>query len=186
MTGSGRSQTSTLWQRVRACRPSPAMVVALVALFVAMGGTTYAVTSLPKRSVGSAQLKKGAVHKENIATGAVTASKLAKGLVGNGPRWTAGPTVPIIVNQDIPSDGVAYASKAGWADNAGKADRASLAEKATDRDDRDQRDERWHRDERRLGRERRHARRPGFERLRNPEHGRRPAALRPSPTARRR
>ena len=107
------------------------MVVAVVALFVAMGGTTYAVANLPKRSVGTAQLKKGAVHKENIASGAVTASKLAKGLVGNAPAGPSGPTVPIIVNQDIPSDGVAYASKAGWADNAGKADRASLADKAT-------------------------------------------------------
>jgi len=34
------------------------MVVALAALFVALSGTTYAVTSLPKRSVGSLQLKR--------------------------------------------------------------------------------------------------------------------------------
>jgi hypothetical protein len=108
------------------------MIVALIALFVAMGGTTYAVTKLPKRSVGTLQLKKGAVRSENIAKGAVTVSKLSKGLVGTAtPSGPAGPTQPVIVNQDLPSDGVAYALKAGWADNAGKADRAALADRAT-------------------------------------------------------
>ena len=42
-------------------RPSPAMIVALAALFVALGGTSYAAFSLPKNSVGSAQIKRGAV-----------------------------------------------------------------------------------------------------------------------------
>ena len=107
------------------------MIVALAALFIAMGGTTYAVTNLPKRSVGSVQLKKGAVHKENIAKGAVTVTKLAKELVAAAPAGPSGPTAPVIVNEDIPSDAVAYASRAGWADNAAKADRASLADKAT-------------------------------------------------------
>jgi hypothetical protein len=111
------------------------MIVALIALFVAMGGTTYAVTKLPSRSVSSLQLKRGAVHSENIAKGAVTLSKLSKGLVATAkPSGPAGPTAPIIVNQDIPSDGVSYAAKAGWADNAGKADRATLADRATTAD----------------------------------------------------
>jgi hypothetical protein len=106
------------------------MVVALVALFVAMGGTTYAVTKLPSRSVGSLQLKKGAVRSENIAKGAVTASKLSKGLVASAPAGGSGPAAPPIVNQNLPSDGVAYAAKAGWADNAGKAERADQADTA--------------------------------------------------------
>ena len=38
-------------------RPSPALVVALVALFFALGGTGYAVSRLPKNSVTSAQVK---------------------------------------------------------------------------------------------------------------------------------
>lgn len=107
------------------------MIVALVALFVAMGGTTYAVTKLPKRSVGSLQLKKGAVRSENIAKGAVTLSKLGKGLTAAAPAGPAGPSAPVIVNQELPSDGVAYAAKAGWADNAGKAERATQADRAT-------------------------------------------------------
>jgi hypothetical protein len=108
------------------------MIVALTALFVAMGGTTYAVTKLPPRSVGSTQLKKGAVHKENIAKGAVTAAKLAKGLVTKAaPAGPSGPGAPAIVQHDLPSDGVAYAARAGYADNAGKADKAALSDRAT-------------------------------------------------------
>lgn len=33
-------------------KPSPAMVVAMVALFVALSGTTYAAITLPRNSVG--------------------------------------------------------------------------------------------------------------------------------------
>jgi hypothetical protein len=87
------------------------MIVSLIALFVAMSGTTYAVSNLPKRSVGSFQLKKGAVHKEHVARGAVTVSKLSRGLASSALAGAAG--------------------KAGWADRAGKADRATLADQAS-------------------------------------------------------
>lgn len=46
-------------RRLRA--PSPAFVLSLLALFVALGGTTYAAATLPKNSVGTKQLKKNAV-----------------------------------------------------------------------------------------------------------------------------
>jgi hypothetical protein len=69
--------------RLRA--PSPALVVALIALFIALGGTSYAaITSLPKNSVGTKQLKKNAVTGVKIKNGAVTAAKIN----------TAGLTVP--------------------------------------------------------------------------------------------
>jgi len=42
-------------------RPSPALVISLIALFVALGGTSYAAIALPKNSVGTKQIKKGAV-----------------------------------------------------------------------------------------------------------------------------
>jgi hypothetical protein len=61
--------------------PSPAFVISLIALFVALGGTTYAATGLPKNSVGTPQLKKNAVTAPKIAKGAVTAPKInPKGL----------------------------------------------------------------------------------------------------------
>ena len=60
----------------RRLRPSPAMVVAFIALFVAIGGSSYAVTRLPAKSVGSKQLRKGAVRTTNLANGAVTGAKV--------------------------------------------------------------------------------------------------------------
>jgi hypothetical protein len=63
-----------LWKH----RPSPAMIVAIVALFVAMGGTGYAVSKVPKRSVGPTQLRKNAVRSQHIKPRAITTRKLAK------------------------------------------------------------------------------------------------------------
>lgn len=57
-------------------RPSPSMVVAFVALLVSLGGTSYAVTRLDPRSVGSRELKKGAVAKANLKKNAVNGSKV--------------------------------------------------------------------------------------------------------------
>ncbi|MGH2884247.1 MAG: hypothetical protein ACRDPA_16410 [Solirubrobacteraceae bacterium] len=50
-------------------RPSPALAIALVALFVALGGSAVAATTL-------------LIHTKNIANGAVTNHKLANGAVG--------------------------------------------------------------------------------------------------------
>src|ERR1700712_3027378 len=57
-------------------RPSPSMVVACIALVVALGGTGYAATQLPPKSVGREQLRNGAVGNLAIRDGAVTAGKL--------------------------------------------------------------------------------------------------------------
>jgi hypothetical protein len=54
-----------------------ANVIAYAALFVALGGTSYAATSLPKNSVGTRQLKPSAVHRSDIASNAVSGSKIA-------------------------------------------------------------------------------------------------------------
>ncbi|WP_037412109.1 hypothetical protein [Candidatus Solirubrobacter pratensis] len=56
---------------------SPALLVAIAALVVALGGTSYAVSRLPKNSVGSAQLKKNAVTSAKVKAGAITGAKLA-------------------------------------------------------------------------------------------------------------
>jgi len=48
-------------------------------LFVALGGTTYAATNLPKNSVGAKQLKKNAVTSPKIKKGAVTGAKVKVG-----------------------------------------------------------------------------------------------------------
>jgi hypothetical protein len=91
--------------------PSPALVVSLVALVAALGGTSYAAFSLPKNSVGTKQLKNKAVTSSKIKNGAVTSSKIN----------TSGLTVP-------------NASHANSADNATNATNATNANHATSAD----------------------------------------------------
>src|SRR5690349_6870202 len=55
-----------------------AHVIAMLALFVATGGTGYAALKLPKNSVGSKQIKKNAVTSAKIKKNAVTSSKIKK------------------------------------------------------------------------------------------------------------
>ena len=53
--------------------------VAYAALFVALGGTSYAAVSLPAASVGTTQLRNGAVTGLKLAPGAVTGAKIKDG-----------------------------------------------------------------------------------------------------------
>ena len=55
--------------------------IALLALFIALGGATYAATALPKNSVGTKQLKKNAVTAVKIKKGAVTNAKIGANAV---------------------------------------------------------------------------------------------------------
>jgi len=50
------------------------MIVALLALFVALGGTSYAVIKLPAKSVGNRELKSNAVTSAKIRPRAIAAS----------------------------------------------------------------------------------------------------------------
>src|SRR3954467_13142096 len=56
-------------------RLSYANVTATVALFVALGGTSYALT-LPHNSVGASQLRRDSVRSSEIRQGAVRSSEL--------------------------------------------------------------------------------------------------------------
>lgn len=82
----------------RARRPSPALVVACIALVMALGGTSYAAFTLPKNSVGAKQLKKNAVTTRKIKNGAVTNSKIKNGAVTASKINTTGLTVPNALN----------------------------------------------------------------------------------------
>ena len=50
---------------------SYANVMATIAVFVALGGTSYAVTQLPRNSVGAKQIRTGAVGQSEIRKSAV-------------------------------------------------------------------------------------------------------------------
>jgi hypothetical protein len=87
-------------------RPSPAMVVACLALVVALGGTSVAAVSqlVPRNSVGTAQLRAGAVTGAKVRTNAITSIKVrnrsllrsdfAPGQLPAGPTGPQGPAGP--------------------------------------------------------------------------------------------
>jgi hypothetical protein len=87
------TQKGLLMKRMH--RPSPAMTVALVALFVAMGGTGYAALKLPEDSVGSKQLKADAVKSSKVKDGSLLAGDFKAGQLPTGAAGPQGlPGVP--------------------------------------------------------------------------------------------
>src|SRR5713226_5428226 len=86
-------------------RPSPAMIVACLALAIALSGTGIAAVTaaLPKNSVGTAQLKNNAVTAAKVRNGSLTkadfrADQLPTGIPGSpgpaGPQGLKGDTGP--------------------------------------------------------------------------------------------
>lgn len=73
-----------------ASSPSPALVVAVVALIVALGGTSYAALKLPKNSVGASQIKKNAVTSSKVRDRTLLAKDFKSGQLPAGPRGATG------------------------------------------------------------------------------------------------
>src|SRR3954452_8414729 len=73
-------------------RPSPAMVVAVLALFIAMAGTSYAAIKLPANSVGSKQIKTNAVVSSKIKDGSLTRKDFAASQLPAGAQGLPGLT----------------------------------------------------------------------------------------------
>jgi len=78
-----------------------ANVMATVAVFIALGGTGYAISKLPKNSVKSPQIARSAVKKSEIATGSVRSSEVLDGSLlgtdfapGQIPTGKTGPPGP--------------------------------------------------------------------------------------------
>ena len=112
-------------------RPSPALVVASIALLAALAGTSVAaVVNVPNNSVGTSKIKNNAVTAPKIASNAVTSAKIAGNAVTNakiangtiqpadlsaaaktaGPQGPPGPTGP-----SGPSGPAGAAATALWA-----------------------------------------------------------------------
>lgn len=68
-------------------RLSPSLVISCAALFVALGGTGYAVVVLPANSVGAKQLKKNSVVSAKVRDGSLRARDFGTGQL---PPATAG------------------------------------------------------------------------------------------------
>jgi hypothetical protein len=85
---------------LRRLKPSPALVIASIALLVALGGTGVAAVAVtaPANSVNTAALKTGAVTSPKLHSNAVTSSKVQNGSLlkvdfaaGQIPAGPAGP-----------------------------------------------------------------------------------------------
>ena len=77
-------------RRIPRHRPSPALVVACLALTVALGGTSYAAVTLPRNSVGTPQLKRNAVNSAKVKNFSLLRADFKRGQVPAGPRGLQG------------------------------------------------------------------------------------------------
>jgi hypothetical protein len=68
-----------------------AHAIATIALLVALGGTGYAALKLPKNSVGSKQIKTGAVGSSEVRNRSLKAGDFKKGQIPKGPKGAQGP-----------------------------------------------------------------------------------------------
>ncbi len=107
-------------------RPTPALVVSMIALIVALGGTSYAAFSVPNNSVGTSQLKNGSVGTLKLKNGAVTTAKLKNGAVTAAKLNVNGVTVPNALHANA-ADTATTATNATNATHATTADTATLA-----------------------------------------------------------
>lgn len=75
-------------------RPSPALAVAVIALFVALSGASYAAVALPRNSVGTMHLQKDSVNSAKVKDRSLRAVDFAQGELPAGPHGPPGPQGP--------------------------------------------------------------------------------------------
>jgi hypothetical protein len=86
--------------RLRRIKPSPALVVASLALLVALGGTSVAAVAvaIPRGSVGTIQLKDNAVISSKVKNGTLLRTDFRSGQIpkgATGARGAQGPAGPV-------------------------------------------------------------------------------------------
>ncbi|MGI9094653.1 MAG: hypothetical protein ACR2F4_03650 [Thermoleophilaceae bacterium] len=102
-------------------RPSPALVISLVALFAALGGTSYAVAT---NSIDSREIKNGTIQGKDLKKRSIQGTKIQLNKIG-------GNAVKESTLGKVPSAGTAdSAANAGRANTAGSADNATNAANA--------------------------------------------------------
>jgi hypothetical protein len=79
---------SRLGQHVRS------QLVGYVALFIALGGVSYAAVSLPRNSVGTKQIQRNAVNSSKVKNGSLLKADFGTGQLPRGMAGPKGPTGP--------------------------------------------------------------------------------------------
>lgn len=99
-------------KRVR--RPSPAMVVAILALCLAVGGTSFAAVKLGKNAVKTKNIKNGAVKASKLAGNAVTEGKIATNAVTESKIAGNAVTEGKIASGAVSAGKLAGSAKSTW------------------------------------------------------------------------
>lgn len=103
-------------------RPSPAMVVACLALAVALTGTSFAaVSALAPNSVGTAQIRANAVTAAKLKNANVTGAKVARNAITGTKVLNGSLTAADFVAASLPKGPAGPAGPAGAAGPAGPA-----------------------------------------------------------------
>jgi hypothetical protein len=90
----------------RSFRPSPALVISCVALFMALAGSAYAV-GIGKNTVRSPQIVDGTIRTVDVRDNAVNAAKIAPDSVGNEELAPDSVTTKEIAENGVESSDVA-------------------------------------------------------------------------------
>jgi hypothetical protein len=111
--------------RSRALRkPSPALIVSVIALFVALSGAAYAGVTLSNNTIRSNHIVNGQVRTADLGTSAVTRAKIANNAVNSAKIANGG-----VADADIAS--VAGSKVIGKVASAATADSATSAGNST-------------------------------------------------------
>ncbi len=99
---------------VRIRKPSPAMGVALISLFIALTGTSIAaVAAFPQNSVGARELKNGSVGTKELKGRSVTFGKIAAGAITSGLVRNGSLTMSDFNQHQLPSGPIGAVGPAG-------------------------------------------------------------------------
>ncbi|MEZ5078330.1 MAG: hypothetical protein R2725_12920 [Solirubrobacterales bacterium] len=118
-------------RNVSATRPSPALAISVIALFVALGGSAYAATQIGTKdirnnAVTAAKIKKSSVTTAKIKANAVTAAKLRSNAV-----TTAKIKANAVTGAKVDESTLGQVPSAASATTAQSADSATNAANAT-------------------------------------------------------
>jgi hypothetical protein len=105
-------------------------VVSTICLFLLLGGAAWAAPKLAKNSVGTRQLKNGAVTGAKVQDGSLTGADIQASTLGTVPKAAAADSATN-AGHATSADSAGHAATAGHADEATNAGHATGADSAT-------------------------------------------------------